>query len=720
MPRLSQRWQTLLRSINPLRERSAHLLLRMQREKDALLHLATSSALNDGSIELALREICRVAAEVLEVERVGVWLFEADQKELRCLNSFNCTSGQHSGGEALRTEEFPQYIAAILENRVVAIDDTKHSPLCKDFPYVQSLGIASMVDAPFHIGGKLAGIVCHEHTGKPRHWDFHEQDFAASIGDMLSRAFQAAERARIEQELERKSTAIEASVDGIAILDNHEKYIYVNRAHALLYGYGRPEDLIGKSWRELYDSEELQRFESELMPEFRRQGKIRLEAQGKRRDGTRFEQEISLAALRDGGLICICQDITERKRLHSELLQSQKMEAIGQLAGGIAHDFNNILSGILGYASLLKLECAGNQRVFESADLIEAASEKAALLTQKLLGFARQGKHQNIAVDLHEAINDVLTLLQRTIEKNITIVCRLDALHSIVNGDPIQLQQVLINLAINARDAMSLDNGGSDGGTLLIQTRSRALCADADLQLCAGEYLELLVQDSGCGIPPEIIERVFEPFFTTKRPGKGSGLGLSMVYGIVRNHGGTINVRSDAAEGTSFRILLPLAPQLSTRLEKFSYARTQEVVRYGGGTILLVDDHAIMRESAARMLHSLGYRVITAKDGIEALNYYSENSADIDLVILDMIMPRMGARDCFRAMRKINPHAKALLASGYANNHLVQEILDEGVLAFIPKPASLAKLSQVVADALAATTVRSARLSAAAATDSLS
>jgi signal transduction histidine kinase/CheY-like chemotaxis protein len=385
---------------------------------------------------------------------------------------------------------------------------------------------------------------------------------------------------------------------------------------------------------------------------------------------------------------------SEKLRLESQLLQSQKLEAIGTLAGGVAHDFNNLLAGILGYAGLLKVQIDPKDDRHRAVETIERAAERAAELTRQLLGFARKGKMQQTRVDLHETIEEVFNLLGRTIDKSIEVVRSLDARSACVLGDPSQLQQIILNLAVNARDAMP------EGGSLKIETRD----VEMDERDCRqypeaapGRYVTLLVSDTGRGIPPENRDRIFEPFFTTKPKGEGSGMGLAMVYGIVKSHGGFISVYSEPGVGSTFRVFLPLA---SESVAEAPPPRTEGPPARGSGRILVIDDEEIVRDMTSDLLESLGYDVVTARDGREGLEVYEAMSATIDLAIVDMIMPRMGGRDCFRGLKRLNPDVRVILSSGYGHNEAAQEILDEGARAFVQKPYQVRELSRLVADAL--------------------
>jgi PAS domain S-box-containing protein len=415
-----------------------------------------------------------------------------------------------------------------------------------------------------------------------------------------------------------------------------------------------------------------------------------------------YEQGREVGRADDGTVILegFITDVTDRirseqeyHRLEEQLFQVQKLEAVGELAGGVAHDFNNLLTGIIGYANLLKSSDCKCPETAEVADAIEGAARRAAHLTSQLLGFARRGKNQVVPVDLHGVVGEVADLLGRTLNKNITITSRLEASPNAVLGDPGQLQQMVLNLAVNARDAMP------EGGQLTFRTECVELGEEycrSHAEVAPGRYLCLSVMDTGIGIPRDIQPRIFEPFFTTKEPSKGIGMGLSMVYGIAKNHGGSVQVYSEMGHGATFRVYLPVTDQAPA--DQSQDARPRPVL--GRGRVLLIDDEPIVRQTAARMLTSLGYEVVAAGDGIEGLDIYRASWPRIDLVVLDMIMPVMGGRECFREMQKINPEIRALLSTGYGLNGAAQQILDDGVAGFVEKPYDLARLSHAVAAVL--------------------
>jgi len=389
------------------------------------------------------------------------------------------------------------------------------------------------------------------------------------------------------------------------------------------------------------------------------------------------------------------KEIGERLRLEEQLRFSQKMEAIGQLAGGVAHDFNNLLGGILGYASVLKRETEHGSKAHEAAGTIEKAAQNAADLTKQLLGFARRGKFRSVSVDMHQLVREVVSLLERSLDKNIEIELDLEARRFSVKGDPGQLQQVLLNLAINARDAMP------EGGHLSIGTSE----LDIDgfhpkwgSRVVPDRYVSITVSDTGHGIPPDIIDRIFEPFFTTKGHGAGTGMGLATVYGIADNHGGSISVEAEDGHGSTFEVVLPLCDDDTGDCEDTPPGSPASTT----ARILVVDDQEIMRKTTADMLRHLGYDVVAVASGDDAVDHLAAHADEIDMVLLDMTMPGMSGSDCFSRLREIDADVRVVLSTGYGHQGKAQEIMDKGMKGFVQKPYDLDTLSAVIEKALKA------------------
>lgn len=320
----------------------------------------------------------------------------------------------------------------------------------------------------------------------------------------------------------------------------------------------------------------------------------------------------------------------------------------------------------------MKSEQSNDPKIVWTAEVIESIANRATQLTQKLLGFARKGKHQNTPVELNGAIAETVAILLRTIEKNVVISRILRPLEMSLSVIHCKFSRFCLDLALNARDAMRPETGGTSGGTLTIATRDVFDPKELPQDLPNGNYTEVSVTDTGCGIEPSIIDRIFEPFFTTKHSDRGSGMGLAMVYGIIKNHGGSVQVESTLGKGTVFRAYLPISDDLASAVEFIPPRPIGAQPIRGKGSILLVDDHQIIRDVTAKLLSALGYSVTTASDGSEALAHYKKHWNNVDLVIMDMVMPGMSAHECFTLLRAINPTIKAILSTGYANNNLVQ------------------------------------------------
>lgn len=395
------------------------------------------------------------------------------------------------------------------------------------------------------------------------------------------------------------------------------------------------------------------------------------------------------------GINDTARKIEEEKRQHLEdqLRHADKMKAIGQLAGGIAHDFNNQLMAIMGSADLIRAspekDAAGH------VDMILSASRRAADLTGKLLAFARKGRYQSVPVNMHKIIAEVVSLLERAIDKRIRIVTKLGAAQAVVNGDPAQLQNALLNIAINARDAMP--GGGEITFTTAAVVLDETFCRHHPHDLRPGPYILIGVSDTGTGMDEKTQKHIFEPFFTTKPAGAGSGMGLAAVYGTVRNHLGSVAFTSALGHGTEFRIWLPLAKTA----EIVEVAKKAEAPVKGAAHVLVAEDEEGVRRTLKAILVALGYQVTLCNDGQDAVDFYKTSWRDVNLVILDMVMPRMGGLDAFLAMQAINPSLRAILCSGYSMSGNVQKILDAGVKRFIQKPFQISDLSRVIAEVLA-------------------
>jgi len=381
------------------------------------------------------------------------------------------------------------------------------------------------------------------------------------------------------------------------------------------------------------------------------------------------------------GVLGLALDITERKRLEEQLHQSEKMQAIGELAGGVAHDFNNQLSVILSSAEFIKGEIEENSTSALLINNIITGAERSADLTKKLLAFARKGKYVTTTVDIEKIIFEVVSMLKHSVDKKIKISQYLNADPSTVSGDLSQLQNAVLNITLNSRDAMP------KGGELNISTDlvsiGKRYIEKKNLEIKPGEYLKVSITDNGIGMDPKTLKRIYEPFFTTKETGKGTGMGLASVFGTIKNHHGAIEVESKQGSGTTTVIFLPSVTTPAVKLDNNITIPTK-----AEGQILIVDDEELIVEPLQLLLTKKGYKAIACENGIEAVKIYKESWKKIDMVLLDVVMPEMDGQETFQAMKEINPDVKVLLLSGFSIEGKAKEIIKDGALGFLQKPVN--------------------------------
>jgi glycerol kinase/signal transduction histidine kinase/CheY-like chemotaxis protein len=393
-------------------------------------------------------------------------------------------------------------------------------------------------------------------------------------------------------------------------------------------------------------------------------------------------------------------DITDRKKheeekihLERKIQHSEKLRAIGQLAGGVAHDFNNQLTGIIGFAELLRYELQDDIRLSRYAENIITAARHSAEITGQLLSFARKGSHKTERTDIHRVINEVISILGHSIDKKIRIVHVLNAQSHIVEADPSQIHNALLNLAINSRDAMH------EGGFITFRTDNveveKHICEVCSEEIASGNYIEVSISDTGTGMSDEVKNRLFEPFFTTKELGKGTGMGLAAVFGTVKEHKGSIKVTSRQGDGTTFRIYLPTSSG-STLLQSQNVPDIK--IMKNDLRVLIVDDEMIICRLGKEMLSRSGCKVTCCSNGREALDIFGSKKNDFDLVILDMIMPEMNGKETFYELKKVDPSVKILLSSGYSKNGEVEELLKHGANGFLQKPFSIEELNRRITE----------------------
>ncbi|MBN1523908.1 MAG: PAS domain S-box protein [Spirochaetales bacterium] len=510
------------------------------------------------------------------------------------------------------------------------------------------------------------------------------------------------QRKKYEQELTQQRDFAEGLVEIaqmiILLLDTDGHILRLNKYIEQLSGYSL-EDVQNRDWCSLFIPQERQEKFNEVFLKTKENKLVRGTIIPIKTKNNQILQIVWYnKVLKDengmsSAVLFIGQDITEQLEMEKSLRHSDKMQAVGQLAGGIAHDFNNQLAGILGYIEIIRDELKDNENCLDYCDNAINIIKRAAELTSQLLAFSRKGKFLSSPLDLHKIISEVILLLQRSIDKKISIQQKLTAGNSTVTGDPTLLQSAFLNIALNARDAMP------EGGLLSFSTRTFVFNQDdAELfQIEPGEYLELVISDTGVGMDTVTLSHVFEPFFTTKETGKGTGLGLAAVYGTIKSHKGAIQVESTPGHGSTFTIYLPVSKE---ELQKKAEIESVQDDSTGAAHILFVEDEEVVRNITTQMLERLGYHVTVFSDGEQAVQFYAVHWKKIDMVIIDMVMPIMDGKEAYLAMRKINPEIKALLASGYSLDGAAQAIIDAGVQGFIQKPFRKAELAKKISEIL--------------------
>lgn len=482
---------------------------------------------------------------------------------------------------------------------------------------------------------------------------------------------------------------------GMALIDNNGQFLYINPKFRDIFGYDLSDIPDGKTWFKKVYPDETYRHNviSAWLDDVNNTGygeqQPRVFNTTCKNGSTKVINFIPVL-LGNNANIMTCEDITERKRLEMQLVHAQKMEAIGTLAGGIAHDFNNLLMGIQGYASLTLLDLDPSHPHYERLKRIEEQVQSGADLTKQLLGFARGGKYEAKPSDINHILEDTSYMFGRT-KKEISIHRKYGKNLHAVEVDRGQIEQVFMNLYVNAWQAMP------GGGVIYLETENVLLDYKRAFSYSVkpGLYIRISMTDTGTGMDEKTKERIFDPFFTTKEMGRGTGLGLAMVYGIIKGHGGIINVHSKAGQGTTFNIYLPASEK-----EVIKEKTATETITRGTETILLVDDEKMVLEATKALLESIGYSVYTAGSGQEAIAVYTEKRKEIDMVLLDMIMPGTSGGDTFDRLKEIERDIKVVLSSGYSVNDQAQQILDRGCNGFLQKPFRIEILSAKIREIL--------------------
>jgi two-component system cell cycle sensor histidine kinase/response regulator CckA len=673
-----------------VRDAGGDARLRHQARQQAAVAALGQRALAGEDLHVLMQEAARVLAEVLDADLVEVLELQPGREwfEMR---------GASGWEDRTRVPVAGTLVGLSLDRGApVLVRDTAAEPASGAARLRAEQGVVTGLTVPMMVAGREEGAV-GVYSRRPR--DFSEDDvhFAQAVANVVASAL---ERRRAEAELETSYQRLQAVIDAspavIYLKDLDGRVILANRGFEELFGLPR-ESAVGRANADLVDPVTAAAIAANDASVIAADQPMELEERLPVEGGERIYISLKFP-LRDAagsviGVGGVSTDVTERTRarqerraLEARLSRAERLESVGQLAGGIAHDFNNLLAVIANYAGFLKQTITPGSRAAEDVDQILVACRGANELTRRLLLFSRRRSGNPEVIDVAAVIAETEQLLQRTLGEQVDLRTSIAPGLAHVRADRSQLEQVLMNLAINARDAMP------EGGTLTIAATNVEL-EDGAVPGVDGEAVRLVVSDTGVGMPEEVLERAFEPFFSTKPAGEGTGLGLATVYGIVRGAGGQVDLRSGHGTGTEVVVHLPANREALVPVDREEAGAPQPA---HGERVLLVEDKEAVRVLTERILSDAGYGVRTASDGLEALERHHGSSEDVDLLITDIVMPGLSGRELADEMRHRRPGLPVVFVSGYTEDYVVEEASREGATAFVEKPFTAADLLAAV------------------------
>ena len=677
------------------RQRTQIEIQRRNRELGLLNHVIAASATTfelENILQTTCRELCltfdlpQSAALLLNQKRTTATVVaEHIPENLTSLVNVTIPVKGNAFFEYLLINKAPLIIHDVLnDSRLQAVQQLLHQGQVK-----------SILFLPIIINDDVEGAIILN-TYKPHKFTTDEINLAWSVTDQIAGALS---NARLTQAHQRLITAIEQSAESVVITDTKGIIVYINPAFERTTGYTW-KDAVGQNTSILNSQQQDKEFYKELWSTIASGNVWRGRFINKKKDGNLYTEDATITPVRNEhnvivNYVNVARDITHELQLEEQLRQSQKMDAIGQLAGGVAHDFNNLLTAIMSYAGLALETLPPDQFVYEDIKGIQKTAERAATLTRQLLAFARQQVSQPRVIDINDSILNMDKLLRRLIGADVELVTLPATSLGRVKIDPGQFEQILVNLVVNARDAMP------NGGKLLIETANVVLdhnYAQGHAEVIPGNYVMMVVTDNGTGISKDIQARIFEPFFTTKEVGKGTGLGLATCFGIVKQSKGHIWVYSEPKHGTTFKVYLPCIDKEHVLPSKSAPAHH---LPGGTETILLVEDETTVRNLASRTLRQRGYTILEATNGEEALNIVREQKdTSIDLILTDIVMPKMGGAILVKKLIPDYPGLKVLFISGYSDNAVIHNDMLEAKYDFLQKPFTPEQLAHKVREVL--------------------
>ncbi len=679
--------------------------LRLPTERERLVVEIAQRIRQSLSLSSILNTTVSEVQQFLQVERVFIYRFEPDWGGVVVVESV-ASGWKPILGSKLKDPTFVEsYVQPYKEGRIQATADIYAGDLTQCYvDFLAQFQVKAALVVPI-LQGELWGLLVANHCSSPRQWQQLEIDLLKQLATQVAIAIQQstlfeqvqtelAERKRVEAKLREQATLLDVTTDAIFVQDHSNQILYWNKGAERLYGW-LAEEMLGKNTLHLQSEKSLPQIEG-IQKIVAERGSWQGELSQVQKDGLEIIVASRWTLVRDErgqskSTLVVNTDITGKIKLEAQFLRAQRMESLGTLASGIAHDLNNVLAPILMSVQLLerKLPDVQSQRLLQ---ILETSAKRGANLVKQVLSFARGVEGKRMTLQVANLIPDIKAIAIETFPKSIEVLTDVSRNLWTVSGNATQLHQVLINLCVNARDAMP------NGGTPLISAENLVIDANytqyhIDAQV--GPYIVITVTDTGTGISREIINRIFEPFFTTKELGKGTGLGLSTVIGIVRSHDGFVNVYSEVGQGTQFKVYLPATEEAEAQL-----AVDLELQIGHEELILIVDDEAPIREATETSLGTYGYKTLSASDGIEAIALYAEHRREISIALIDMMMPFMDGPTTIRTLQKMNPQVKLIAVSGLPSNEQILKTAHLGVKTFLSKPYTVKELLQTLHEVL--------------------
>jgi PAS domain S-box-containing protein len=657
---------------------------------------ASAASLEPESI---LERTCRELAQAFDVTQAVAALLSEERISARVVAEYRAVDRDSAIGHTIPVADNPWLRYMLVHKTPLAIDDAQNDPrLSPIHDLMRQRQVVSVLLLPLTMGDEVIGSLSLEAAEK-RLFSAEEISLAWSVADQLAGALA---RARLDKERRQLSAVIDQTAEVVIITDTEGAILYINPAFERITGYIRAE-VLGQTPRLLKSDKQGAGFYEEMWATISAGRVWHGRLVNKNKAGTFYTVDATITPVRDESghivnYVGVQRDVTQELQLEEEYRQAQRLEAVGRLAGGIAHDFNNLLTALVGYTQLLLEGTSPEDANYQDLSQIQETTDRAATLVRQLLTFSRREPTKPVVLNLNDVITDLLKLLDRIIGEDVQVIARLASDLPQIRADPGQMEQVLMNLAVNARDAMP------DGGQLLIETASVDFeegDGDSYIDMVPGTYVFLTISDSGVGMSQDVLRHIFEPFFTTKPEGEGTGLGLAMVYGIVKQHSGRIHAESESGGGTTFRIYIPAYyPEPGLEQETPAEERTPQIGPLTGSErLLVVEDEAPVRELVHRALEGFGYDVLVAANAKEATDLFRTHQSEIAMLISDVVMPDMPGPALYRSLAAEVPCLKVLFLSGYSTEIVQGRGLLQDV-PFLQKPFTLTELARAVRQVL--------------------